>query len=81
MMALLIGRLVEAEGPYPVRGAGHDRLGAAIAEPVSQLGTVVGLVAEKSFGGLCAPDQALCWRTIVSLAAGQEDGKKTAFSI
>lgn len=80
-MPLLVGRLVEAEGPYPVRGVGHDGLGAAIAEPVSQLGTVVGLVAEKPLGGLCAPDEALGGRTIVSLAAGQENGKKTAFSI
>src|SRR5262249_8919213 len=32
-------------------------------------------------GGLCAPDEALSGRTIVRLAAGQEDGKKTAFSI
>ena len=80
-MALLIGCLVEAERPYAGRGVGHDRLGAAITEPVSQLGTVVGLVAEKSFGGLCAPDEALCRRAIMGLAAGQEDGKKTAFSI
>jgi hypothetical protein len=80
-MALLVGCLVEAEGLYPVGGVGHNGLGAAIVEPMSQLGTVVGLVAEKPFGGLCAPDEALSRRTIVRLAAGQEDGKKTAFSI
>ena len=80
-MPLLVDCLVEAEGPYPVRGVGHDGFGAAIVEPVSQLGTVVGLVAEKPLGGLCAPDEALGGRTIVSLAAGQEDRKKTAFSI
>ena len=80
-MSLLVSGLVEAEGPYPVRGVGHDRLGTTMVEPVSQLGTVVGLVAEKPLGSLCAPDEALGGRTIVSLAAGQEDGKKTAFSI
>ena len=80
-MALLVGRLVEAEGSYTVRGVGHDGLGTAIVEPVSQLGTVVGLVAEKPLGGLCAPDEALSRRAIMGLAACQEDGKKTAFSI
>ena len=80
-MALLVGCLVEAERPYAVRCVGHDGGGTTIVEPVSQLGTVVGLVAKKPPGGLCAPDKALGGRTIVSLAARQEDGKKTAFSI
>jgi hypothetical protein len=34
-MALLVGRLIEAEGPYAVRGVGHDGVGTAIVEPVS----------------------------------------------
>ena len=80
-MALLVGGLVEAEGPYTVRSVGHDWFGATAVEPVSQLGTVIGLVAEKSLSGLCAPYEALGGRTIMGLAAGQEDGKKTAFSI
>ena len=80
-MPLLVSRLVEAEGPYTVGSIGHDGLCAAMVEPVSQLGTVVGLVAEKPFGGLCTPDEALSRRAIMGLAASQEDGKKTAFSI
>lgn len=80
-MSLLVGRLVEAEGPYPVRGVGHDWPGTAIIEPASQLGTVVGLVTEKPLGRLCPPDEALSRRAIMGLAAGQEDGKKTASSI
>ena len=80
-MALLVGFPVEAEGPPTVRSVWDDWLGATIAQPLSQLGAVVGLVAEKLLGGLCASDKALGGRTIVRLAAGQEDGKKTSFSI
>jgi len=47
----------------------------------NQFGTVVGLVAKQLAGLLGATDQTLGWRTIVRLAAAQEDGKKTAFSI
>lgn len=80
-MPLLVCFLVEAEGPFAVGGIGNDRLGAALGQPLSQLGAVVGLVAEKLLGGLCPSDQAWGRWTIVRLAAGQEDGKKTAFSI
>lgn len=80
-MPLLVCLLVEAEGPFAVGGIGNDRLGAAIVQPVSQLGAVVGLVAEQLLSGLCPSDQARGRWTIVRLAAGQEDGKKTAFSI
>ena len=80
-MPLLVGRLVEAEGAYTVGGVGHDWLGTAIVEPVAQLGTIVGLVAEKPLGGLCAADEALRRWAIMGLASRQEDGKKTASSI
>jgi hypothetical protein len=46
-----------------------------------QFGAIVGLVAEKLAGRLGATHQTLGGRTIVCLAATQEDGKKTAFSI
>lgn len=80
-MALLVGLPVEAEGLLTIRSVWNDRLGSPIAQPSSQLGAVVGLVAEKLLGGFCAPDKSLGGRTIVRLAAGQEDGEKTAFSI
>ena len=80
-MPLLVCLFVEAEGPFAVGGIGNDRLGAAIVQPLPQLGAVVGPVAEKFLGGLCPSDQARGGWTIVRLAAGQEDGKKAAFSI
>jgi hypothetical protein len=48
---------------------------------LAQLCTVVGLVTEKLAGRLGATDQAWGGRTIVRLASGQQDGKKTAFGI
>jgi hypothetical protein len=48
---------------------------------LTQLSAVVGFVAEHLPGCFGAPDQTLGWRTIVSLTASQQDGKKTAFSI
>jgi hypothetical protein len=59
----------------------HDGLGAAIFQPLPQVCAVVGGVAEQLGGCLGAPDQAPGGRTIVRLAAAQEDGKKAAFSI
>ena len=80
-MSLLVGFPVEAERLFAVRPVGNDRLGAALFQPLPQFGAVVGLVAEKLAGRLGATDQALCRWAIVRLAAAQEDGKKTAFSI
>lgn len=80
-MSLFVGFPVEAEGLLSVRPVGNDRLGAVIIEPLAQLGTVVGLVTEKLAGRFGAPDQTLGGRAIVRLAAAQENGKKTAFSI
>lgn len=80
-MSLLVGFFVETEGLLSVRPVRHNRLGAALFQPLPQFGTVVGLVAEQLGGGLGTTDQALGRRTIVGIATGQEDGKKTAFSI
>ena len=80
-MSLLVGFLVEAERLLSVRPVGNDRLGAAILQPLPQVSAVVGLVAEELSGRLDATDQTLGRRTIVRLAAAQEDGKKTALSI
>jgi hypothetical protein len=48
---------------------------------MAQIGTVIRSVAEKFLCRFGAPDQALRGRTIVRLAAGQKDAKKTALSI
>ena len=80
-MALLIRLSVEAEWLFAVRFVGNDGFGTALAEPLPQFGAVIGSVAEHLFGCFGAPDQPLGWRTIVRLAAGQQDGKKTALSI
>jgi hypothetical protein len=80
-MPLLVGFLVEAEGLLAIGFVGHDGFGAALAKPMAQIGTVVGLVAEHLLCCFGAPDQPLRGRTIMRLAAGQKDGKKTAFSI
>jgi hypothetical protein len=80
-MSLLVGVLVEAEGLLAVRTVRHNGLGAAVFQPLPQACAVVGGVADKLGGCFAAPDEALGGRTIVRLAAAQEDGKKTAFSI
>lgn len=80
-MALFIGFLVEAERLFAVRSVRNHRLGAAALQPLAKLGAVVGFVSEKFLGRFRPPDQALCWWAVVGLAAGQQEGKKTAFSI
>ena len=80
-MSLSIGLLVEAEGLLAGRGIGNDGLGAAILQPLAQFRAVVGLVAEQPLGRLGSADQARGGRAIVRLTAGQQEGKKTAFSI
>ena len=77
-MPLLVGFLVEPEGLLAVRPVGNDGFGAATFQPLPQLGAVVGLVSQKLPGRLGATDEARGRRTIMRLAAGQEDGKKTA---
>ena len=80
-MPLSVGFLVEAERLLAVGLVGNDGLGAAIFQPLSQWCTVVSLVAKKLGGGFDATNQALGRRAIMRLAAGQQEGKKTAFSI
>ena len=80
-MPLFVGFLVEAEGLLAVGPVGHNHFGAAIIQPLPQLGTIVSLVAEKCPSCLGPSDQTLGNRTIMGFAAAQQDGKKTAFSI
>ena len=80
-MSLPVGLLVEAEGLFAVRSVGNDRVGAAGLELLAQFSAVVGFVAEKLEGGFGPAKQPRRRRTIMGLAAAQEDGKKTAFSI
>ena len=80
-MPLLIGCFVEAERLEAISSVWHDGLGAPLIEPVAQFGAVIGGIAEQHGCWLGAPDEALSRRAIMGLAAGQEDGKKTASSI
>ena len=80
-MPLLVGFVVEAEWLDAVGPVGDNRLGAASIEPMPQLGAVISGVTEQLGGRLGASDKALGGRTIMDLAARQEDGKKTASSI
>ena len=80
-MSLFVRFLVEAEGLFAVRLVGNNGFGATIFQPLPQWCAVIGLVAEELSGRLEATDQTLGRRTIVRLAAAQEDGKKTAPSI
>jgi hypothetical protein len=45
-VALSVGFLVEVEGLFAGSRVGNDGLGAAIFQPLAQLGAVVSLVAE-----------------------------------
>ena len=81
MMPLLVGCLVEAERSEAVGSVREDRFGAALIEPLPQFGAVIGGIAEQLGGQLSAPDETPSRRAIMGLAAGQEDGKKTASSI
>jgi hypothetical protein len=80
-VSLLIGFPVEAERLLAVRLVGDDGPGAATLQPSPQRRAVIGLVAEKLPGRFGATDEARGGWTIVRLAAAQENGKKTAFSI
>jgi hypothetical protein len=80
-MALLVGPLIVAGRVFAGGQAGDDGFGTSVCEPLTQLCAVVGLVPEQLFRRLGSADEAFRYRAIVRLAAGQEDGKKTAFSI
>ena len=80
-MPLLVGSLVEGEGFLAAGLVRNDGLGAAIIEPLAQRPAIVGSITKQLFRRLGAADQSLCRRAVVCLAAGQQEGKKTAFSI
>ena len=74
MVSLFVGLLVEAEGPDAGGPVRDNRLGATIFQPLSELCTVVGGVAEKLGRRLSPADQSLGRWTVVRLAATQEEG-------
>ena len=80
-MPSLVGFLVEAEGLLAVRPVGNNGLGASIFQPLAKFSAIVGRVADELLGRVVSPDQARGRRTVVRLASGQQDGKKTALSI
>ena len=80
-MSLFVGVPVEAEGLLSIRLVGHDGPRATAFQPSPQRGTVVGFVAEQLAGCFRTTDEARSGRTVMRLAAAQQDGKKTAFSI
>jgi hypothetical protein len=80
-MPQLVGFLVEAERLFSIRAIGDDGLGVTIAQPLAQLGAVIGLVAEQLGRRLDATDETRGRWAIMRVATAQEDGKKTAFSI
>ena len=80
-MSFFVRPPVEAEGLLAVRSVWNNGLGAAILEPLAQWCAVIGFVTEKLLGDLGTADQPFGRGTVVCVAAGQEDGKKTAFSI
>jgi hypothetical protein len=80
-VAPLVGSPVQAEALLSIGFVGNDDFGASLAEPLPQFGAAWSSVAKYLFGGFGAPDEVLGWRAIVCLAAGQQDGKKTALSI
>jgi hypothetical protein len=55
-VSLLVGIPVEAEGLFAVRLVGNDGFCAALAEPLPQLGAVIGFVAEHLSGCFGSPD-------------------------
>jgi hypothetical protein len=80
-MSQPVGPSVEGERQFAVRLVGNDSRCAALLQPVPQRCAVVSLVTKQLLGRLGTTDQTLGGRTIVRLAASQENGKKTAFSI
>ena len=81
MVAAFVSFLVEAEGVLPVGQTWDNGFRAAICKPVAQLCAVISLVPQQLSRRLGSADQPLRYGAIMRLATGQEDGKKTAFSI
>jgi hypothetical protein len=80
-VTFLVGPFVEAERVFAIGQAGNNGLRPSVCEPVTQLRAVVSLVREQPFRGRGSANQAFRYGAIMCLTAGQEDGKKTAFSI
>jgi hypothetical protein len=80
-VAPLVGFLVEAERVFPIGQIGDNSFGAALCKPATQRRAVVSPVPEQLSRRLGSADEAFGYGTIMRLAVGQEDGKKTAFSI
>ncbi len=80
-MPLFIGLFVESERLLAIGLVGNDGLCAAFFQALTQFSTIVGFVTKKFLCCFASADQAFRNRTVVRLAAGQKDGKKTAFSI
>jgi hypothetical protein len=78
---LFIGLFVETEGLLAIGLVGDDGLCAALLQALTQFSTIVGFIAEKFLCCFASTDQTFRNRTVMRFAAGQEDGKKTAFSI
>lgn len=81
MVALLVGPFIVAERIFASGQAGNNGFRSSVCEPLTQLCAVVSLVSEQLFRRPGPADEAFRYGSIVRLAAGQEDGKKTAFSI
>ena len=80
-MRQLVEAFAEAERLRPVAAVGNDGFGSALVQLLAQFGAVVGLVAEHAFRWLGSANEALCDRTIVCFASGQQDGDEAPSSI
>ena len=80
-MPLFIGLFVETERLLAIGLVWNDGLCAALFQALSQISTIVGFITEKFLCCFASTDQTFRNRTVMRFAAGQENGKKTAFSI
>lgn len=80
-MPPFVGSPVEAEGLLAVGFVWNDRRCSTLVEPLAQFGAVISLVAKQLLGRSGALNKPLGWWAIMHLPAGQQEGKKTAFSI
>jgi hypothetical protein len=75
-----IEAFAEAERLFAVATVGNDRLGPTPMQFGTQLGAVVGFVAEQVFRGLHSADQSFSDRTVVCFASGQQNGEEAPFN-
>jgi hypothetical protein len=78
---LLIRFFAETEGLLPIALVWNDRLCASLFQRLPQFGAVVGFVGEEFLGLFGLVDQRFGNRTVMRLAARQDEGKKTSLSI